>query len=221
MLSRVRLLLLALVAAALALLSVAGPAAAHDEIKSTSPKAGATVTTAPTSVVLTFGEDVVAVGTKVAVTTAGGVVVSDGDATVSGGTVTQPLQPLTENGTYTVAYRIVSADGHPVSDTFTFTLQAAAAASSASATAGAPSTSASAAGTATSMPAATSPPASTAAAAPPAESSTSGESGSSGAVWVAVLVAAVLGIGVVAWLLARRGPAGIDADDPGSGAARG
>lgn len=226
MLARLRALALALAGAALALLALAAPAAAHDEIQSTSPKAGATLTTAPTSVVLTFGEDVVAVGTKVAVTTASGAVVSDGEATISGGTVTQPLQPLTENGTYTVAYRVVSADGHPVSDTFTFTLQSAAAStSSAAATSSDPSTATSAAGTATSAatatPAATTGAGTTVGADSTTASAPGADAGGSGAVWVAVLVAAVLAIGVAAWLLARRGPAGVDADDPRDGTGRG
>jgi hypothetical protein len=42
-----------------------------------------------------------------------------GDVTVNGGKVGVELSPLNE-GTYTVAYRVVSADGHPVSSEYQF-----------------------------------------------------------------------------------------------------
>ena len=45
-----------------------------------------------------------------------------GAAVVVGEKVTVPLRPLGPAGVYTVTYHIVSEDGHPVSDSYTFTL---------------------------------------------------------------------------------------------------
>jgi copper resistance protein C len=41
--------------------------------------------------------------------------------------VTQDLQPGSPAGAYTVDWRVTSADGHPISGSFTFTAEAAAA----------------------------------------------------------------------------------------------
>ena len=47
-----------------------------------------------------------------------------GTAQVVDGTVTQPLTTLGAAGTYQVTYRVVAADGHPVTGSYTFTLTA-------------------------------------------------------------------------------------------------
>jgi hypothetical protein len=47
---------------------------------------------------------------------------NEGAFQVEGSTVTQQLRPLGPKGAYTVAWRVVSADGHPISGTFGFTL---------------------------------------------------------------------------------------------------
>src|SRR5690606_3408340 len=46
---------------------------------------------------------------------------ADGPAVGSGSTVTQALRPMT-SGAYSVPWRSVAADGHPVSGTFGFTV---------------------------------------------------------------------------------------------------
>lgn len=94
------------------------PANAHAGLASSNPKDGATVQSMPHEVVLTFTE---AVGEpQVEVTASDGTVVSDGDPEALGSTVTEPLTGEGPSGTYTIAYRVVSADGHPVSDELTF-----------------------------------------------------------------------------------------------------
>ena len=45
-----------------------------------------------------------------------------GDPEIIDGTVTATLRPLQLAGGYSIAYRIVSADGHPVTDELTFTI---------------------------------------------------------------------------------------------------
>ncbi|MGW4526884.1 copper resistance protein CopC [Amycolatopsis sp. NPDC004378] len=47
---------------------------------------------------------------------------SDGPASVVDARVTTPLRPLGAVGTYTIRYRVTSADGHPVSGAVPFRL---------------------------------------------------------------------------------------------------
>ena len=122
---RVRQFGLAALLAGATLALVATPAMAHSELTSASPSDGSTLTSAPTQVVLTFNENIIAIGNQVSVRDASGALVSDGNPTVVDSTVTQNLKPLTYNGVYAITYRIVSADGHPVERNLSFTLNAA------------------------------------------------------------------------------------------------
>lgn len=156
-------------------------ASAHTELVSASPADGSTVPRSPSRVVLTFDEAVSDVGDAIVVTAPSGARVDDGPTQVQGARVSVGLQRLTEVGGYTVAFRVVSDDGHPVTDTLTFTFQPASAGSSTTATAT---------------------PTPTLATSPAADGASGGAS--SGATpWIAVAVTAVI-IVVVAWLLLRR-----------------
>ncbi len=113
---------LAVLAGAVAAMTLAAsPAAAHDEIVGTTPPDGATLATAPDRVVLTFAEPAIALGTQVQVTGPDGAVLSQGSATLDGVTVVQALAPSRPAGGYRVEWRVTSADGHPVTGSFTFT----------------------------------------------------------------------------------------------------
>jgi methionine-rich copper-binding protein CopC len=109
--------------------AVLGPAAlgpatsawAHSVLVSMSPAVGSTVAVAPTEVVLTFDEAVQDVGDAVLVTAPDGTRVDDGQPVISGATVTERLKPLPVVGRYSVTYRVVSDDGHPVTRTLAFT----------------------------------------------------------------------------------------------------
>ena len=125
-------ILLVLVLAAVALLVTAGPAAAHTELISTTPADQQTVGRTPAVVVLTFDESLLAMGTQVVVTGPQGPV-QIGGPDVAETTVSQNLQGGPA-GLYTVAWRVIAADGHPISGTFKFT--AAAAGNGAAATVG-------------------------------------------------------------------------------------
>lgn len=113
---------LLLMTASLAVGVAAAPAWAHDELIATSPASGSTVTRAPHQVRLTFNEAIQPVGDALVVTAPDGSRVDTGVATPHGATLTTKLTALTQNGTYTTTWRVVSADGHPVSGTFTFSL---------------------------------------------------------------------------------------------------
>lgn len=103
----------------------AGPASAHSGLASTSPGDGAQVEASPAEVVLEFDEPVSTRLSRVQVTGPAGGTWTTGEPQVSGSTVRQPLAALGPAGTYEIAYRVVSADGHPVSGTSTFVLTAA------------------------------------------------------------------------------------------------
>ncbi len=118
---------LAVVLAAAALLVGAATAAqAHNTLEGTSPADGSTVKVVPAAVTLTFNEPALAVGTEIIVTGPGGPIQS-GVAVLVNSTVSEHLQPGSPAGQYKVLWRVTSADGHPVSGTFSFTATAASA----------------------------------------------------------------------------------------------
>ncbi|WP_224392356.1 copper resistance CopC family protein [Pseudonocardia sp. ICBG1293] len=117
-----RRLAVALPAVLLVLVAGAAPAWAHTELESSNPAADAQVATAPTSVSLTFSEQVPAADATVTVTGPDGTDYAAGPASGDDGTLAVPLRPLGAAGGYTVTYRVVSDDGHPVSGTVPFTL---------------------------------------------------------------------------------------------------
>ena len=118
----VRRALAAVVLGAVTALAFVSPASAHSALVSSSPADGSTLGVAPAEVVLTFNENVVTVGDQVIVTSPSGRLVNEGNPQILDSTVTEQLRPLSENGTYLINYRIVSADGHPVQRQLSFTL---------------------------------------------------------------------------------------------------
>ncbi|MEU9289457.1 copper resistance CopC family protein [Streptomyces sp. NPDC048275] len=111
------------VPAALAALAVATPqAAAHTELDISSPGANAKLAGLPPRVTLTFSDAMTQKYAKFAVTAPDGKSAASGEPRVSGKTVTLALEPTSRAGQYTVGYRVVSADGHPVSGSYTFTV---------------------------------------------------------------------------------------------------
>lgn len=106
---------------------------AHASLKLATPADGAQLTSAPRDVVLVFDEPVSTSFATVTVTGPSGSAI-EGRAQVVGDTVTQPLAGGLSSGTYTVAFRVVSDDGHPVSGQSRFTLSLTGAAGSATPT---------------------------------------------------------------------------------------
>ncbi|MEU5646705.1 copper resistance CopC family protein [Streptomyces milbemycinicus] len=113
------------VPAALAVLSATAPqAAAHTELDTSSPGTNATLAGLPPRVTLTFSDAMTQKYAKVAVTGPDGTSAAAGDPRVEGRSVTLPLDTGAPVGRYTVGYRVVSADGHPVSGSYTFDVKA-------------------------------------------------------------------------------------------------
>ncbi|MFJ5996817.1 copper resistance CopC/CopD family protein [Streptomyces sp. NPDC092370] len=122
---RVRTLVLLLLAAACALLAGAGPAAAHAAVTGSDPGQGAVVDKAPARISLTFSEQVALSDDSLRVLDPEGKRVDTGKpANVSGTTYAVPLHSGLPDGTYTVAYQVVSADSHPVTGAYTFSIGA-------------------------------------------------------------------------------------------------
>ncbi|MFJ6195480.1 copper resistance CopC/CopD family protein [Micromonospora sp. NPDC092111] len=113
-----------LVALVTLLLAPAGPASAHAVLSSSSPVASAVVPNAPSEVVLTFSESVRQVTGKIRVIAPDGSRADRGEPRFEGSVVTIGVDPSGPRGTYLVSYRVISADSHPVSGAFTYSVGA-------------------------------------------------------------------------------------------------
>ncbi|HYQ65404.1 copper resistance CopC family protein [Actinophytocola sp.] len=119
-----RKLLAVLALTGLGLFALAGTASAHNSLVSSNPAENASVAAGPGSVELTFDQPVQEGKglNTVAVTGPDGKQWQGGPARVDSNVVSAPVRELGPKGVYTIGYRIVSADGHPVSGQVTFTL---------------------------------------------------------------------------------------------------
>lgn len=123
---RSRLRLAGAALATLLLLGLAQPPAwAHDQLLSSTPAGGNAVTALPPEIVLTLSEAPLATGAQVVITAADGSMVSTGTASVdeATATVTVPVTGEGPAGAYTVAWHVVSSDGHPIEGAFEFSLE--------------------------------------------------------------------------------------------------
>ena len=114
-----------LVAASAALVVVpALPASAHNYLVSSAPAAGAVVTEQPGTVSLETNDDLLEVedGAVIQVHGPDGRFYSDGCTSVAGPSAETQVV-LGAPGEYTVAWKVVSTDGHPISGTWAFTWQ--------------------------------------------------------------------------------------------------
>lgn len=106
----------------------AAPATAHTGLVDSDPADAARLDRAPSTLRLQFASDLNPGLVTVVVTGADAAVRASGRPTVQGRTLLQPLEPTSRAGAVSVAYRVVSADGHPVSSSLVFTVAPAAAA---------------------------------------------------------------------------------------------
>jgi methionine-rich copper-binding protein CopC len=110
-------------AAAPALL-IAGPAQAHNYLVSATPEEGATLTELPDRFEITTNDALLSLGGSTGafalqVTDADGLYYGDGCLDVTGPSMSTAAA-LGAPGTYTVQWQVVSADGHSVSDEYSF-----------------------------------------------------------------------------------------------------
>lgn len=171
------------------------PASAHSALTSSTPADGAVVTEPLDRIDLTFSEAPLAgldAGLRIQVTDADGTDVSTGDVTVSGMTMGKAVE--LENGAYTVLWRYVSPDGHPIDGSYGFEYRAAVATPPATTPP-------------TSEPVSPSP-TSTATATGASDGAPDSAPGIAPGVWVALGAGTVLAAGAVVVLLLRRGGRG-------------
>ena len=109
------------------ILGLAGPASAHDAAESSSPAQGATVATPPETVSVTFNNNPLGIGSQFSVKDAAGAEWADGAVEIVDNVAFQKLKAGAPAGAYTVSWRVVSSDSHPIEGTFGFTATAAAA----------------------------------------------------------------------------------------------
>ncbi|WP_221348833.1 copper resistance CopC/CopD family protein [Streptomyces beigongshangae] len=122
---RVRTLLLLLLAVTGALLAGAAPVSAHAALTRSDPQQGAVVAEAPAQVSLTFSEQVAMSDDSVRVLDPKGERVDTGKTSAAGtNTYSVKLHSGLPDGTFTVTYQVVSADSHPVSGAFVFSIGA-------------------------------------------------------------------------------------------------
>ncbi|OIH93633.1 copper resistance CopC family protein [Curtobacterium sp. MCBA15_001] len=117
------------VVVALTSLVVADRADAHSGLVSSTPADGQTVTEQLDRVALTFSEAPLAgldSGLRIEVRDAGGTDVSTGDVAVDGATMSKAVDP--QDGDYTLLWRYVSPDGHPITGELAFAVDLPAAA---------------------------------------------------------------------------------------------
>jgi copper resistance protein C len=182
--------LTAILAAALFVLGTAVPAQAHDTLKSSSPAKNAEVESLD-EVKLEFSAKVRM--PFVIVRGKGDAQHQSGKPELDGAVVTQAVDGPLPDGKYTIAYRVVSSDGHPIEGEIPFEVKGAPSPS--------PSASPSDSATASASPAEAAP-----ASSPPAteQASAAEEQGGTFPVWLIIVIGALVGIGIGFLLSARK-----------------
>jgi methionine-rich copper-binding protein CopC len=100
------------------LLAGAGPASAHAALIGSDPGDGSSLAATPTSITLTFNENV-GNGQLAVQAPDGSAVKVIGTRTVDNA-LSATIPDVDQKGTYSASYRVVSADGHPVTGTLTY-----------------------------------------------------------------------------------------------------
>lgn len=100
------------------------PASAHSELESASPASNELVTSWPAEVTLSFNEPLLTTQSQQAnalsVTDSTGTQIDLQDSAVTGNAIRVSLPGEAEPGSYFVNYRVVSADGHVIEDSYEF-----------------------------------------------------------------------------------------------------
>src|SRR5215218_2263426 len=101
-------------AVVIAVLTTAWPANAHAALSSSDPTEGDRIDTPPTQITLTFNQNVEQMFAALTVTGPDGSQWGHGAPRAQGRDLVVDLAGLGPAGRYTVAFRVVSADGHPI-----------------------------------------------------------------------------------------------------------
>ena len=101
-------------------LLLASPAAAHAELVNTTPANGEHLTRPPTEVKMAFTESVNLVKNGIRLIDQADTTLPTPEPTADRRTITWPMPADLPEGLYVVTWRVVSADGHPISGAFSF-----------------------------------------------------------------------------------------------------
>ena len=115
----------ALLAMALLAVTAVTPAVAHTDLVSSDPADGQTLSAPPQKLTMRFGEDILDGGARVVAEDDRGAEVALGPVQVAGPDLIATWPQTAAAGKYTVAWRAVSDDGHPLEGTFAFTVKSA------------------------------------------------------------------------------------------------
>lgn len=98
------------------------PAYAHNVLRKATPAQDAELSKAPTEITLEFMQKLNPSFTTITLSDADKQQVATSEPDVSGTKGTVAIESTLANGVYTVAYRVVSTDGHPVQGSYRFTV---------------------------------------------------------------------------------------------------
>ncbi|MEE2061724.1 copper resistance CopC family protein [Rhodococcus artemisiae] len=113
-------------AAAVVLLLGVAPAQAHSTLIGSTPAADATAAGSPDEIELEFNQPINTAFATVTLTDGEGAQRGSSEAIVDAERVRLAIPEPLSAGDYTVGYRVVSADGHPITGSYAFTITAAA-----------------------------------------------------------------------------------------------
>lgn len=117
----IRRALAALFVALLGLMVPVSAASAHDSLTDSSPKDGQNLQSVPDAIKLTFTKPPIALGSEIKVQDEEGKDWAIGEVEIVDNVATQAISPDAPGGKYTVTWRVVSSDSHPIEGTFEFT----------------------------------------------------------------------------------------------------
>ena len=100
--------------------AIGTPGATANSIVSSSPSAGQSLETAPSTITITTELPVMDTGNEVVVTDPSGIRVDDGTLTIAGNEIYVGLKNLIRSGIYTVNYALLTEDDIPLTGSFTF-----------------------------------------------------------------------------------------------------
>ncbi len=111
-------------------LGAAAPAAAHNYVVSSTPEDGSTISAVPESFTITTNDVLLdlsgdGAGFGMVITDAAGLYYGDGCVSIDGRSMST-IADLGAAGEYTLAFQLISADGHTLSETLRFTYEPAA-----------------------------------------------------------------------------------------------
>ena len=106
------------------LMSGTTPVSAHAQLASANPKAKSVLYVLPAQIKLMFSDDLIDLeaGNQIQVLDPKGKRIDNGANALFGNQLTTGLKPSSLLGRYSVTYRVLSEDGHPVSANYYFTL---------------------------------------------------------------------------------------------------